>query len=72
MPDLTVESCIILAIDAQGRNPKLSIQHFAKQFNIPRKTLQDKMAGRPSKANTHSSQSNLTIAEEDVIILRIV
>jgi hypothetical protein len=72
MPDLTIESRIILAIDAKRRNPKLSIRHLAKQFNIPRTALQDRIPGRPSKASTHSSQSNLTIAEEDVIVFRII
>jgi hypothetical protein len=68
MPDPIIESRIVLAIDAKRKNPKLSIRHLAKQFSIPHTTLQDRMAGRPSKTDTHSSQSNLTMAEEDAIV----
>ncbi|CVL09140.1 related to transposase [Fusarium mangiferae] len=68
MPDPIIESRIVLAMDEKRRNPKLSIRHLAKQFSIPRTTLPDRIAGRPSKNDTHSSQSNLTIAEEDAIV----
>ncbi|KAF4456200.1 hypothetical protein F53441_1618 [Fusarium austroafricanum] len=68
MPDPKIESSIILAIDAKRKNPKLSIRHLAKQFSVPRTTLQDRMARKPLKTDTHSSQSNLTIAEEDAIV----
>jgi hypothetical protein len=72
MSDFAVESRIILAMHAKSKNPKLSIRHLAKQFTIPRTTLQARMTGRPSKAVTHSSQSNLTIADEDVIVQYIL
>ncbi|KAK2684214.1 hypothetical protein QWA68_017026, partial [Fusarium oxysporum] len=68
MPDPKIDSSIILAMDAKRKNPNLSIRHLAKQFSVPRTTLQDRMAGKPSKTDTHSSQSNLTIAEEDAIV----
>ncbi|KAI3571953.1 hypothetical protein IWW34DRAFT_568730, partial [Fusarium oxysporum f. sp. albedinis] len=65
MSDLNTESRIILAMDAKRKNPKLSIRHLAKQFSISRTTLQARITGRPSKTDTHSSLSNLTMAEED-------
>jgi hypothetical protein len=68
MSDLNIESRVILAMNAKRKNPNLSIRHLAKQFSISRTTLQDRMAGKPLKTNMHSSQSNLTIAEEDAIV----
>lgn len=72
MSDLNIESRVILAMDAKRKNPKLSIRHLAKQFSISRTTLQARITGRPSKTDTHSSQSNLTMAEEDAIIQYIL
>lgn len=72
MSDLIIESRIVLAMDAKRKNPKSSIRYLAKQFSIPRTTLQAIIAGRPSKAVAHSSQSNLTVAEEDVIVQYIL
>jgi hypothetical protein len=63
---------ISLAMDAKSKNPKLSIRYLAKQFTISRITLQARMTVRLSKAVTHSSQSNLIIAEEDVIVQYIL
>ncbi|KAF6517708.1 hypothetical protein HZS61_003269 [Fusarium oxysporum f. sp. conglutinans] len=68
MSDLNTESRIILAMDAKRKKPKLSIRHLAKQFSISRTTLQARITGRPSKTDTHSSLSNLTMAEEDAIV----
>ena len=62
------ESRLLLAINAIQSTPKLSIRRAAKLYNIPRSTLQARMAGRVAKYDSHNARSILTVTEEEVIV----
>jgi hypothetical protein len=68
MQALLLESRINLAIEAKRTTPRLSIRKLAKQFDIPRTTLQYRMTGRTSKADKANGIPILTPSEEEAIV----
>jgi FtsZ-binding cell division protein ZapB len=72
MQDRLFESRFLLAIQAYQSNPKLSLRHLAKQYNIPRTTLQHRMAGRGPKSNKINGKPSLSLLEEEAIIQYIL
>ena len=68
MTEQTLEARIILAIKAHRTTPRLTIRCAAKLYDIPRSTLQHRIAGRASKADKKNGKSTLTLAEEAAIV----
>ena len=64
----SIESRIVLAIEAIRTTPRLTVRHAAEQFDIPRSTLSDRIAGKASKADKVSGKPTLTLAEEEAIV----
>ena len=55
----------------QKKNPndnKSSIRRVAKDFNVPRKTLGDRLKGRVAHSQAHESLMHLTINEEKELV----
>ena len=67
-----IENRIILAIEAKRTNPHLSIRKLATRYDIPRTTLQYRMAGRIAQADAQHGKANLTAAEEEAIVQYIL
>jgi predicted XRE-type DNA-binding protein len=68
MQVLALESRIILAIEAIQTTPRLTLRRAAKQFDVPRSTLSDRMAGKAPKADKTSGKPTLTSSEEEAIV----
>jgi hypothetical protein len=68
MSDLSQEGRIGLAITAVRNNPRITIRRAAAIYHVPRSTIQRRMAGTTSKADTHHGRLNLTAAEEEAIV----
>ena len=62
------KSQVQLALLALKQDAKLSLQRAAAIYSVPRSTLHQQRAGRPSRDNTIANSRNLTNAEEEVII----
>ena len=62
------ESQVQLALLALEQDAKLSLRRAAAIYSVPRSTLHQRRAGRPSRDNTMANSRNLTNAEEEVII----
>ena len=69
---LTIESRVILAIEAKRMNPRLSLRKLAVQFDVPRTTLQYRMAGRSSKVSSNNGRAILTAVEEEAVVQYIL
>lgn len=61
-----------LAVEALKQDPKLSVRRAAAIYTVPRTTLRDRRAGRPSRVNTMANSRNLTNSEEQVIVEHIL
>ena len=69
----TQEARIILAIEAiRSSKRPLSRKKAAEIYQVPRKTLSARMAGRPSRNDIQPNSLNLTKAEEETIIRHVL
>ena len=59
------EGRILLAIQAIKKQEILSIRDAARQFNVPRTTLQRRVTGCPFRAETRANSHKLTEIEEE-------
>jgi hypothetical protein len=66
------ERQIQLALQALKQDAKLSVRRAAAIFSASETTLRARRAGRPSRVNTIANSQNLTSAEEQVIVMRIL
>jgi hypothetical protein len=66
------ERQIQLALQAIKGDVSLSQRRAAAIYNVPRRTLGDRRAGRPSRADTMPNSSSLTKLEEDVVSEHII
>jgi hypothetical protein len=66
------ERQIQLALQALKQDAKLSVRRAAAIYNVPKSTLHQRRAGRPSRVDTMANLQNLTSAEEQVIVMRIL
>ncbi|KFY28641.1 hypothetical protein V491_00368 [Pseudogymnoascus sp. VKM F-3775] len=69
---VTIESRVILAIEAKRMNLHLSLYKLAVQFDAPRTTLQYRMAGCSSKVGSNNRRTILTAAEEEAVVQYIL
>jgi hypothetical protein len=65
---LSKEEKIKLAFQAIKKPQELSVRRAAIVYNVPRSTLQDRRAGTRSTRDTHPKSSNLTKAEEQMLV----
>jgi hypothetical protein len=65
---LSKEERIKLALQAIKKPQELSVRCAAIVYNVPRSTLQDRRAGTRSTRDTHPKSSNLTKAEEQMLV----
>ena len=72
MESSSIESRIILALEAFRKDPKLSIRSLASIYNVPRTTLQHRIAGRPSRRDIPTNSKKLTPIEETVLFETIL
>lgn len=68
----TAEARIIPACEAIQSSPKMSIRRAAKLFDVPRTTLQDRIHGRASIADTKPKAQLLDDLAEKAIVKRIL
>jgi hypothetical protein len=66
------ERQIQLALQALKQDVKLSIRRAAAIYNVPKSTLHQRRAGRPSRVDTMANSRNLTNDEEQVIVTHIL
>jgi hypothetical protein len=61
-----------LAIEALKQDPKLSQQRAAAIYRVPQKTISNRRAGRPSRANSIANSRALDNNKEQVIVKYIL
>ena len=66
------EAQVQLALQAIKQDATISERRAAAIYSIPRKTLGDRRAGRPSQVDRWPKSRNLTKLEEDVIVKHIL
>ena len=64
METSSMESRIILALQAFQKTPKLSLRKAAILYNIPASTLCDRRAGKRSRRDIITNSKKLTETEE--------
>ena len=62
------EASIQLALLALQQDAKLSIKRAAQLYNVPRTTLADRRAGKPSRRDCQPNSLKLTKTEEQVLV----
>ena len=68
----STESRLILALQAIKSNPDLSVRRAAQIYNVPRRTLVDRRAGKPSRRDIQPKSRKLTNSEESMIVQYIL
>src|SRR5689334_23614220 len=66
------EGTLYLAIQATKAAEPDSTRHASRAFAVPRTTLRDRRAGKPSRRDTEPNSKKLKKLEEDVIVARIL
>ena len=66
------EGNIQLALQALKRDAKLSVRRAAQLYNVPRKTLSDRRAGKTARRDCTPNSMKLTKTEESAIVLYIL
>ena len=66
--DASNERQILLALQALQQDATLSQRRAAAIYRVPQKTLSDRRAGRPSRADSMPKSRSLTTTEEQVIV----
>jgi DDE superfamily endonuclease/helix-turn-helix, Psq domain len=72
MESNSLETRIILALQALKNDPSLSTRRAAIVYNVPRSTLRDRQSGRQSRRDTQPKSRKLTDSEESVIVQYIL
>ena len=72
MENSSIESRIILALEALKKDPKLSIQSLASIYKVSRTTLQHRLTGRQSRRDISANSKKLTPIEETVLLETIL
>ena len=72
MESNSLETRIILALQALKNDPSLSTRRAAIVYNVPRLTLRDRQSGRQSRRDTQPKSRKLTDSEESVIVQYIL
>ena len=70
--DALNERQINLAVEALKQDPKLSVRRAADIYTVPRTTLRDRRAGRPSRTDTMANLRNLTTTKEQVSVKHVL
>jgi uncharacterized protein YoaH (UPF0181 family) len=70
--DASNERQILLALQALQQDATLSQQRAAAIYRVPQKTLSNRRARRPSRANSMPKSQSLTTTKEQVIISYIL
>jgi hypothetical protein len=70
--DASKEAQIQLALQALKQDTTLSLRRAAAIYSVPRKTLSDRRAGQPSRADSIANSRSLTNNEERVIVEHIL
>lgn len=68
----SIESDLILALNALQSNPKLSVRKAAQIYKVPRSTLQDRRRGVLRKRDSRPHNQKLTSYEEDSIVRYVI
>jgi hypothetical protein len=66
------ECQIQLALQALEQDVELSLRRAAAIYNVPRSTLHQRRAGRPSRVDTMANSRNPTAAEDRVVVTYIL
>jgi hypothetical protein len=70
--DASKDSQINLVVEALKQDLKLSVRRATDIYTVPRTTLRNRRARRPSRADTMANLRNLTATKEQVIIKHIL
>jgi hypothetical protein len=68
----SIESQLLLAIQAIQKDPKLTIRAAANIYNVPRVTLGRRLAGKPTRPESSANLRKLTNSEESAIVQYII
>lgn len=68
MSSSSYEARINLALDAIQNGPKLSIKAAVKHYDVRRTTLQDQLAGQPTRRDTTPNSRRLISSEDQAIV----
>ena len=71
LESLSKEDRTKLALQAIKKPQELSVRRAAVVYNVPRTTIQRRCAGRQSTRDTHPKPSNLSLAEEKMLVQHI-
>ncbi|OHW89500.1 putative transposase, partial [Colletotrichum incanum] len=72
MQSTSIESRIILALQAIEKDPKMSVRKAAFIFEVPRTSLRHRRAGRVARGERQPNSMKMTITEEEVILERVI
>jgi hypothetical protein len=72
MPAVRNEAQIQLALQAMQSDKELTLSRAAKLYSVPRKTLERRYKGTPSRTDTLANSRNLSPLEEEVIVRRVL
>jgi hypothetical protein len=70
--DASKEAQVQLALQALQQDPKLSVLRAVAIYRVPKTTLRDRRARRPSRADTMANSRNLSNTKEQVIVEHIL
>ncbi|RYC77651.1 hypothetical protein BFJ63_vAg19475, partial [Fusarium oxysporum f. sp. narcissi] len=62
------EARVIMALQALQDDPKLSMRHAAKIYDVNRNTLSNRKKGKQARCNTISKSQNLSNLEEEAVL----
>ena len=65
---LPYENRMALAVQAMEQDAKLSDRRAAATYNVKRRTLRDRRAGKPSRRDVQPNSSNLKKTEEEAMV----
>jgi hypothetical protein len=72
MESTSLESRLLLAIQAIEQDPKQSVRSITKIYNVPRATLIYRMKGRRARQDLRTNSMKLTELEEDAVLKSIL
>ena len=72
MESSSIESRILLAIEAIKQRENFSIRAATKVYNVPYSTLRNRMKGRHARQDTRVKSLRLTELEENIILQYIL
>ena len=72
MESTSIESRVILALQALENDPTLSLREAASIYNAPRTTIRRRQKGIASQAETMPKSQKLSKIEEETIIYRLL